>query len=594
MIGIETIGYNPSVVMFLGALILYFVRGNLRKAVLLIVPLIALYVVHNLQYGFVWNIQFHDFALAPVKVDKLSKLFGYVFTLAAFYTSIYNIRSKKDGEHPAAFAYASGALGVVFAGDLVTLFFFWELLAFSAVFLIFMGERKESIRAGFRYILVHTTAGLCLLAGVYFYYQAESTLIMKDGLGVFLGAFQGTPGYYLILLGFMINGAVPPLHAWLTDAYPESTIGGGVYLSALTTKTAVAVLARGFAGEPLLLYLGAIMTLYGVVFAVLENDIRRLLSYHIVSQVGYMVAGIGIGTTLAINGALSHAFTHIIYKGLLFMGAGAVMYSTGRSKLTELGGVYKYMPATFFLYMIGGFAISSFPLTSGFVSKSITIAAAGEEHLSIIWMLLSLSAVGTFLHTGLKLPYFTFFYKKYDEKGVKPLPVPFNMKLAMGIAAFFCIGIGIYPQPLYNILPYGMDFQPYTISHVLWSWQSLLFCALAFFMFAEKAKGKATISIDTDWFYRKGSKLFIIFIRNLPRFGLWTEKIFFEKGPHAIQWFGSNPYMATKYIINSAMGRDVDEIKSSYPNINAKFDVLGTAIMFVFLTVVIGVMVWML
>ncbi|MBI5252938.1 MAG: Na+/H+ antiporter subunit D, partial [Euryarchaeota archaeon] len=277
------------------------------------------------------------------------------------------------------------------------------------------------------------------------------------------------------------------------------------------------------------------MAVYGVIYAVLENDIRRLLAYHIISQVGYMVAGVGIGTTLAINGSAAHAFSHILYKALLFMGAGAVIYMTGKRKLTELGGVYKTMPLTLILYMVGGFSISAVPLFSGFVSKSMVVAASAESHLGIVWLMLVLASSGTFLHTGLKLPYFTFFAK---DAGIRAKEPPLNMLLGMGFLAFLCIFIGVYPAVLYNILPYPAEFVPYTGQHVSETIQILLFTALGFFLLLKHLAGTPTISLDTDWLYRKGAKAFM-WLANVPiaNFGKLTEKIFFDYLPNSLLKF---------------------------------------------------------
>ncbi len=323
-------------------------------------------------------------------------------------------------------------------------------------------------------------------------------------------------GAYLILAGFLLNAAVPPLNAWLTDAYPEATVTGAVFMSAFTTKTAVYVLARAFPGIELLVWLGTVMALYGVIYAVLENDCRRLLAYHIVSQVGYMVAGIGIGTELAVNGATSHAFAHILYKGLLFMGAGAVIYVTGRRKLTELGGLYKAMPLTVALYMIGAFAISAFPFFSGFVSKSMVVAAAGQDHRALVMLALTMASSGTFLHTGLKLPYYMFFG---TDRGLQAREPPGNMLAAMGMAAALCIAIGVFPGPLYALLPYPVVFEPYTGVHVTESLGILMFTALGFVIFLRALDPENTISLDTDWFYRKGARAFMWFAeRPLARY----------------------------------------------------------------------------
>jgi multicomponent Na+:H+ antiporter subunit D len=293
---------------------------------------------------------------------------------------------------------------------------------------------------------------------------------------------------------------VPPLHAWLADAYPEATVTGAIFLSALTTKTAVYTLIRGYPGTEILVWLGVVMALYGVVYAVLSNDIRRLLAYHIISQVGYMVAGVGMGTIVALNGASAHAFTHILYKALLFMGAGAVIHMTGKAKLTELGGIYRYMPWTFVLYMVGGLSISAFPLFSGFVSKTMVVEAAALDGRAWVWLLLSMASAGTFLHTGLKLPWFTFFG---PDSGLRPREAPLNMLVAMGIAAFLCIFIGVYPNWLYAMMPAPVDYHAYTAGHVLWELQLLLFTGVGFFLLLKHVGGEAKISLDTDWVYRR-------------------------------------------------------------------------------------------
>jgi multicomponent Na+:H+ antiporter subunit D len=348
-----------------------------------------------------------------------------------------------------------------------------------------------------RYIYVHLMGGAILLAGIVLHGVESGSLAF--------GLFETrTTAAWLILVGFALNAAVPPLHAWLADAYPEATVTGAVFMSAFTTKTAVYALARGFWGWEILVPAGVVMALYGVVYAVLSDDIRRLLAYHIVSQVGYMVAGVGLGTAMGLNGATAHAFTHILYKGLLFMGAGVVLHATGKSKLSELGGLARYMPWTVALYMIGAFSISGFPLWSGFVSKSITVEAAELLSRENVVLLLHLASIGTFLHTGLKLPYFTWWGPKrtYDPK-----PIPWNMVAAMAIAAFLNTWIGLFPGGLYSILPFGIDYEPYTYSHVMKSAQLLGFTFLAFWVFRSKLGGEALIALDTDWVYRRPARL---------------------------------------------------------------------------------------
>lgn len=495
--------FHPGLLLIFGAILIPFLKNRVRQVYLVVVPSLAILAVGDMSHGTYGTFTIIGRELILGKVDKLSVVFGYVFTIAALISTVYALHVKKPGEHVAAFMYVGSALGVVFAGDYFTLFIFWEIMAFTSAYLVFVQRNKQAVDAAFRYLMVHIAGGLFLLGGIILHYMATGSILFGPI------EHDGSLAFYLILIGFILNAAVPPLNAWLTDAYPEATVTGAVFMSAFTTKTAVYVLIRAFPGTEILVVLGVAMALYGVVYAVLENDCRRLLAYHIVSQVGYMVAGVGIGTEMSLNGSTSHAFAHILYKGLLFMGAGAVVYMTGVRKLTELGGLYKTMPVTVFLYMIGAFAISAFPLFSGFVTKSMVVAGASNDHRPIAALLLTMASSGTFLHTGLKLPYYMYFGK---DSGLKVKEPPLNMLVAMGMAAFLCIAIGVLPGPLYSLLPYPVDFEPYTPDHVTSALGILMFTALGFFLFLKYLDPEPTISADTDWFYRKGVKLFMWFV----------------------------------------------------------------------------------
>ena len=552
----EIMTVPPAAIFIVGALLIPLFKGKLRQAYMLLIAVAAILDVYFMQGGVYWIHPFMEYGLVFGRVDLLSKCFAYVFTIAALAMVFYALRTKETGEHVAAFFYIGSALGVVFAGDLITVFIFWEVMAWASVLLIWYRRTKASVDAGFRYILVHVVGGVLLLGGIILYMQEPGGLV--NGIVPFTtDAFNyASPGAILILLGFIINAAVPPLHAWLPDAYPEATITGAVFMTAFTTKTAVYVLARGFAGFTIdgiaiLMWLGAIMAIYGVIYAILENDIRRLLAYHIVSQVGYMVCGIGIAASAtgvisqtAIDGTAAHAFCHILYKGLLFMSAGAIIYMTGKSKLTELGGLYKVMPLTMILYMIAAFSISGVPLFNGFTSKSIIIHAAEMAGNAPIFLMLEVAAVGTFLSVGLKLPYFAFFGK---DAGIKAKDPPTNMLIGMGIAAFLCILLGVYPSLLYNILPYPAaiaDYAPYAAGHVIGSLQLLLFTYAGFLVLKKKLRPENTISLDTDWFYRKGAVLFIWVVNNpLARGTQWTIDATLAVKDFAV-WFSKNPVEA--------------------------------------------------
>jgi multicomponent Na+:H+ antiporter subunit D len=533
----DTIFMHPATYFILGAVLMpVFARLKVQKYMLIIIPLLAIYQINQLPESF-GICQYMGFDLVFGRVDKLTRVFLNVFTLMSLIGCIYSLHIKESGQHASAFLYVAGSLGVTLAGDYLTLFIFWELMAFSSTFLIWYRKRKLSIDAGFRYLLVHTAGGLVLLAGIFLRYQNVGDLSFEQ-----IAVEGATTADYLIMIGFMLNAAVPPIHAWLPDAYPEATVTGAVYMCAFTTKTAVYVLARAFPGFEVLAIMGAVMALYGVAYAVIENDARRILAYHIVSQVGYMVCGVGIGTAMAVNGACAHAYAHIIYKALLFMGVGAVLEMTGKSKLNELGGLYKYMPWALIFTVIGGISISGFPLTSGFISKSMIIAAAGEHHRPMLLMMLTLASVGTFLSVGIKLPYFIWFGK---DSGIKAQDPPWNMNLAMAIAAFICFFFGVYPDYLYRMLPYPVQYHPYTSYHLSETFQILGFTGLGFFLMAKKLVPEPKLNLDLDWFYRKGARVFMwVALKPVNAANDWVDNVYRTVGlrltmalARAFSWF---------------------------------------------------------
>jgi multicomponent Na+:H+ antiporter subunit D len=490
----------PSFYLLGGALLLLVLPRKIQAGAFPVFPALALAAVWTMPDGAELRASFYTYTLVLAKVDALNRVFGIIFALITLVGGIYALHVRDNGQRVAALLYAGGAMGVTFAGDLFTLVLYWELMAGASTFLIWARRTPESIAAGVRYLLVHLFGGSLLIAGVALQWVTRGDLSMS--------AFA--PGEsiaaWLIFAGVAVNAAIPPLHAWLADGYPKATVTGAVFLSALTTKSAVYVLARLFPGWELLIWLGVMMAVYGTIYAIMANDIRQILAYSTISQVGYMVAGVGIGTVLAINGTAAHAFSHILYKALLFMGAGVVIETTGRSKLTELGGLGKYMPLAFGLYMVGAFAISGFPFTNGFISKSMIVAAAADVHLYAAEFLLLLAGVGTFLHTGLKLPYWTWFGR---ESGVKPSkPIPRNMVVAMGVLAALCLLFGVQPALLYQWLPHApVEYRPYTVPHLVESVQLLVFTFVVFWLLKARLAGAPVIALDTDWFYRKPARL---------------------------------------------------------------------------------------
>ena len=483
---------HPAFWLFLGVLFVFVNRR--RMPGLPVGVIVAIGALLALLRGVEGTLETSvaGFRLIWFHADRLSLLFALVFAIVALLGFLYGSHRMRAGETAAALLYAGSAIATVLAGDWITFFVFWEAMAFSSLALIWQGGTGRARRAGMRYLLVHATGGALLFVGI--------ALHLASGGDASLGALvSGSPPFWLILGAVGINAAIPPLHAWLTDAYPEASTSASVFLSAFTTKTAVYALLRLFPGTEILVPLGALMTLYGVVFAVIENDIRRLLAYHIVSQVGYMVTAVGIGTQLALNGAASHAFSHILYKALLFMGAGAAIEATGLRRLSDLGGISRGMRFTVAMYGIGALSISGVPLFNGFISKSMIISAAGAEHLLWTELLLSLAAVGTFLSVGLKLPWFAFFG---ERRGVAVRPLPTNLLAAMGIAGGLCLLYGVFPHLLYSRLPYAATYAPYTLDHVVSTVQLLVATGFVFFLAKKKLTPSPAMALDTDWFYR--------------------------------------------------------------------------------------------
>ena len=483
----------PALILIVGGFLLLGLKGSGRKAAALALPLVALAAVWLAPDGVSASWRFLDYMVEPLQADRLSRLFGTVFSIMAFAGALFSLNQESRIELPAAFVYAGGALGVVFAGDLMTLFVFWELMALASTAVIWAaGERAAP--AALRYVLMHLLGGVLLMAGI-------AAHVTETGSADFVAMRLDGLGAWLILAGFLVNVAAPPVSSWLSDAYPEATWSGTVFLSAFTTKTAVYVLLRGFPGTELLIWVGAFMIFYGIIMALLENDMRRILAYSIVNQVGFMVVGCGIGTEMAINGAAAHAFAHIIYKALLLMSAGSVLLMTGGvRRCSDLGGLFKSMPYTAAMGIVGALAISAFPFTSGFVSKSMINQAAADEHLIWVWLALVAASAGVFLHAGIKFPWFVFFQK---DSGLRPAEPPLNMRLAMGLFAVLCVGLGVFPQPLYALLPFPVDYAPYTFEHVVSMLQLLLFSGLAFFLLLPLMKRTLTITLDFDWLWRR-------------------------------------------------------------------------------------------
>ncbi|MEO1040482.1 MAG: Na(+)/H(+) antiporter subunit D [Pseudomonadota bacterium] len=470
---------------------------NVRKALMLLAPTLALMLwFAPPEQGIYGVIDLGPFQLETYRYDGLSRVWGLVFILVGFINAVYALHERARISDGSALIYGGAALGAVFAGDFLTLFLFWEITAIASAPLIFAAGTAAAYRAGLRYLAIQVLSGVLLLSGAVMWVQQTGDWSFNE-IGL------GTPAGFIILLSFGIKAAFPFMHNWLQDSYPKATPTGAVILSAFTTKMAIYALARGYAGEDILIWIGAIMTAFPVFFAVVENDLRRVLAYSLNNQLGFMIAGIGVGTELGLAGAAAHAFVHIIYKALLFMSMGAVLHRVGSAKATDLGGLYKSMPITAVFCLIGALSISAFPLFSGFVAKALTLSAVLKEGYGIPFLILVFASAGVLEHSGIKIPYFTFFG---HDSGKRPKEAPWNMLVAMGLASFLCIFLGVNYGALYALMPYDIEYAPYTFDHIVGQMQLLLAALFAFTLLVRLKLyplEKDITVLDTDWIYRR-------------------------------------------------------------------------------------------
>lgn len=486
----------PFLIFLIGAVVVAVTRHRLRGAVMLAVPLLGLAHLAVMPGDASLTASFLDFDLTLFARDRLTFLFTLLFHVAALIAALFSLHVRRPGQDVACLLYAGGAIGAVGAGDLLTLFTFWEVMAVSSVYLIWGRRTPSSWRAGLRYLLWHISSGLLVLAGIGVHYAATRSIVITE-MGL------DAPGGMLLFLGIGVKACFPVLHAWIVDGYPEATPTGAVWLSAFTTKAAVYGMARMFPGTEELVLIGCAMAAFPIFYAVIENDLRRVLAYSMINQIGFMMVGIGIGSELGINGAVAHAFNDVLFKGLLFMTMGAVLQQTGRINASDLGGLAKSMPWTSRFCIVGAASISAFPLFSGFVSKSMIMSAATDAHLYWAWFILLFAAAGVFHHAGIKIPFFAFW--GHDSK-IPAQDPPRNQLLAMGLGATLCIAIGCYPQMLYGLLPFETDYSPYDLTHVVTQLQLLFFSALAFTWLQRSGLYPPELhsaNLDADWPLRR-------------------------------------------------------------------------------------------
>ncbi len=489
-------GLTPAAIFILGALLTPFLSAWPRKIFILVLPLLGLFQLYGINADDQGVVELLGYTIVTLRIDALSLIFATIFHIAAFITALYSLHIRDTMQHVAMLVTAGSVIGAVLAGDYISLFLFWELGSIASVFLIWARRTESAYRAGMRYLLIQVGSGLLLMFG--------AILLSRETGSIAFGPLQlGSLASWAIFLGIGIKCAFPFMHNWLQDAYPESTVTGAVVLVSYTTKLAIYALARSFAGEDILIPIGVAMTVYPVIYAAIDNDFRRVLAYSLNNQLGFMVAAIGLGTELAINGAVAHAVSNVLFKGLLFMSIGAVLLRVGTARVSDLGGLYKSMPWTAGFCLAGAASISALPLFAGFITKGMILAAMANEGQWLVWLVLLFASVGAYLAVDLKLPYFAFFWQ---DRGLRRQEAPFNMLAAMGVATAGCVLIGVFPGLLFDRLPFAVTYVPYTTDHVITQMQLLLFATLAFAVLVRTGifpPALPSINLDTDWFYRR-------------------------------------------------------------------------------------------
>jgi len=555
----------PSVIMVIGSLFIALTKRYLRLAVVVVVPILTLWHVWYLSSLHIESesqLKLGQFLLSPLHINQYTLIFSTAFCIAAFAAGLFGVAQSRASELIAGFICAGSAIGVCYAGDFITLFLYWEIIAISGIIVIFSSKDPFAGRAGVRYAIIHFLSGIFLIAGIIgqISLSGSSDLVkfsadMSILFPLYALDMNGVITW-LILLGILITVAAPPFSSWLPDSYPKASPAGSVFLSAFTTKAAIFVLLTLFAGTKLLVFIGLFMVFYGIVYAIIENDMRRLLSYSIINQLGFMLVGIGMGKDEALNGVAAMAFCGVIYQALLLMSAGSVVYMTGRNRISDVGGLYRSMKITTICCIIGSLSISAFPLTSGFISKSMIISSASSEGLYGIWFLLLAASSGVFLHAGMKFPWLVFFGK---DSQMRPKDPPLNMRLAMIFLAVLCI-IPAIPNltqaTLYRMLPMPVTYVAYTPGHVVTTMQLLLFSALALFLMLPLLRPKPSITLDFDWLYRGLARYIILAGFMISQVPLQFVRIMFKRLLRVIQYrlhvtHGSESIMARGWTIST-------------------------------------------
>ncbi|HAZ10287.1 MAG TPA: NADH/ubiquinone/plastoquinone (complex I) [Candidatus Omnitrophica bacterium] len=395
-------------------------------------------------------------------LDGLSCFMLITVNLIAFFVAVYSLSYMEQyTDKPKFFTLFSlmvcGMNGLIITGDLFNLFVFLEIASIASYALVAFGTEAEELEASFKYAIMGSVASAFIFIGIAFLYSFTSTLNMADMARVLSNKqnewvipFVGV----LFLMGFGLKSALVPFHAWLPDAHPSAPASISAMLSGVLIKTlGIYSLIRIFFNIigptqgylTVLMFLGAISMIVGVVLALSQWDLKRLLAYHSISQIGYVVLGIGLGTPLGVLGGLFHLFNHSVFKSLLFLNSGAVDYATGTRDLKETGGLGKLMPVTAKTNLVASMSIAGIPPFNGFFSKAIIIIAClekGNFGYAICAVIGSILTLASFM----KVQKFAFLGEIKDKfKNIKE--APFAMLFSMVCLAIICIFGGLMLIP---------------------------------------------------------------------------------------------------------------------------------------------------
>ena len=410
-----------------------------------------------------------------MEVDQVSLFFGLLISTAVFVACVYSLQyMEHDDNKPQYYTLflmlAGGVMGLVLSGDLFNMFIMVEILTFAAVALTaFRNKAFGALEAAFKYLVVGCMGSTCILAGTIMLYAQAHTLNFAQLSDIIAGNLNPSTivAFALLYIGFSTKAFIVPFHPLAADAHGAAPASISVLISGVLTKSGVYAILRltyflfQTMGLPsiqfMLVFIGSISMFVCVTMALAQHDFKRLLAFHSISQIGYVLTAIGLGTGLGLSAGLYHAMNHTMFKGLLFLAAGAVHFRTGTTDLRKLGGLGKKMPWTCALFLVGAASISGIPPFNGFASKWMIYQAtyqAAIDYKNIGFLLATIVALITSVLTlasFVKVTQSVFFGQlRPEHEDVKE--VPGGMIVGMSLFALICVVTGLFPEKVTALL----------------------------------------------------------------------------------------------------------------------------------------------